>query len=59
MYGRGGRHSSNFLKTFVVDNCGASSASEIITWGGPTATFRIDQVDDIDFKWLSIREISP
>jgi F5/8 type C domain len=30
---------------------------QIITWGGPIAGFRADNVKDIDFKFLSIREI--
>jgi hypothetical protein len=30
---------------------------QIITWGGPIAAFRADNVKDIDFKFLSIREI--
>jgi len=44
---------------FVVDNCNAEDKKEVITWGGPEATFRIDIVGRVDFKWLSIREIDP
>ncbi len=29
------------------------------TWGGPIATFRWDSASDVDFKWLSVREIQP
>jgi hypothetical protein len=29
-----------------------------ITWGGPLATFRWDSASDVDFKWLSVREIA-
>ena len=32
---------------------------QIITWGGPIATFRWDGATDVDFKWLSVREIQP
>jgi len=28
-----------------------------ITWGGPIATFRWDSAEDVDFRWLSVREI--
>lgn len=40
------------------DYCGGSS-SQIVTWGGPIATFRWDNSNNADFKWLSIREIQP
>jgi hypothetical protein len=39
--------------------CGASNDAMPITWGGPTATFRWDNAPDVDFKWLSVREIQP
>ena len=32
---------------------------QIITWGGPIATFRWDTATDVDFKNLSVREINP
>jgi hypothetical protein len=32
---------------------------QIITWGGPIATFRWDTATDVDFKNLSVREIDP
>jgi hypothetical protein len=32
---------------------------QIITWGGPIATFRWDDATDVDFKFLSVREIDP
>jgi len=38
--------------------CGGSP-DQIITWGGPIATFRWDNANDVDFKWLSVREITP
>jgi len=39
--------------------CGASEDAMPITWGGPTATYRWDSANDVDFKWLSIREMQP
>lgn len=33
------------------------ASDQIITWGGPVATFRWDNARDVDFKNLSIREI--
>jgi len=38
-------------------NCQVSP-DQIITWGGPIATFRWDFASDVDFKDLSVREIS-
>lgn len=38
--------------------CGGSS-DQIITWGGPIVTFRWDNANNVDFKWLSVREIQP
>ena len=40
-------------------HCGASNTKVAMTWGGPTATFRWDSATDVDFKWLSVREIQP
>jgi acylphosphatase len=39
-------------------NCGGTP-STIITWGGPIALFRWDNIDNMDFKDFSIREIQP
>jgi hypothetical protein len=39
--------------------CGASNPAMPMTWGGPIATFRWDNASDVDFKWLSVREIQP
>jgi hypothetical protein len=36
--------------------CGGDP-DQIITWGGPIATFRWDYATDVDFKNLSVREI--
>ena len=41
------------------DKCGASDPAMPLTWGGPLATFRWDSTSDVDFKWLSVREIAP
>ncbi|TFY96657.1 carbohydrate-binding protein [Ramlibacter humi] len=38
--------------------CGGSVPAAPITWGGPIATFRWDSTSDVDFKWLSVREIA-
>ena len=39
-------------------NCGGTPTT-IITWGGPIAHFRWDNIDNMDIKDLSIREIQP
>jgi uncharacterized protein YchJ len=36
--------------------CGGAS-DQLITWGGPIATFRWDYATDVDFKNFSVREI--
>ncbi len=41
------------------DQCGARDPAMPLTWGGPLATFRWDSTSDVDFKWLSVREIQP
>lgn len=38
-------------------HCGGSVAAAPMTWGGPIATFRWDSATDVDFKWLSVREV--
>ena len=38
--------------------CGGEP-DQIITWGGPIATFRWDGASDVDIKNLSVREIQP
>ena len=38
--------------------CGGSS-DQIISWGGPIVTFRWDGANNVDMKWLSVREIKP
>lgn len=39
-------------------NCGGSD-TQVITWGGPVAIFRWDNIDDMDVKNFSVREIQP
>jgi hypothetical protein len=39
-------------------SCGGTG-STIITWGGPIATFRWDNIGDMQLKFLSVREIEP
>jgi hypothetical protein len=39
-------------------DCGAAN-TQVITWGGPIAVFRWDNIDDMDVKNFSIREIQP
>jgi hypothetical protein len=36
--------------------CGGSN-NTVITWGGPIAVFRWDQIPDMDVKYFSVREI--
>ncbi len=38
-------------------HCGGADDKMILSWGGPYATFRWDDSPDVDFKWLSVREI--
>jgi hypothetical protein len=38
--------------------CGGNPDQKI-TWGGPIVTFRWDTATNVDFKWLSVREIQP
>jgi hypothetical protein len=40
------------------DHC-SGYPDQIMTWGGPIADFRWDRASDVDFKWLSVREIQP
>ncbi|UXI70291.1 discoidin domain-containing protein [Tahibacter amnicola] len=39
--------------------CRASVADQVITWGGPLAVYRWDNIRKVDFKNLSVREIQP
>jgi hypothetical protein len=38
--------------------CGGEP-DQLITWGGPIATFRWDNATHVDFKNFSVREIEP
>jgi hypothetical protein len=40
-------------------HCGGGRDGMPFTWGGPIATFRWDNASDVDFKWMSVREIQP
>jgi hypothetical protein len=42
-----------------AQHCGGSVPGMPISWGGPIAVFRWDNAKDVDFKWLSVREIQP
>jgi hypothetical protein len=46
-------------KRFPVEECGAPTQSQIFNWGGPQVTYRIDEIRDMDFQKLSVREIVP
>lgn len=37
--------------------CNGLSEDQQIIWGGPIATFRLDNISNVDLKWLSVREI--
>jgi len=41
-----------------ADECGGDP-DQIVTWGGPIATFRWDNAGDVDVKNFSVREIQP
>jgi len=40
-----------------VTNCHAQNIYEILRWGGPLVTLRMDNVSSVQLKWLSVREI--
>src|SRR5215216_806578 len=40
-----------------VSPCNGFTNDQLIIWGGPIATFRLDNIVNIDFKQLSVREI--
>jgi hypothetical protein len=61
-----GRNQWQKVNEFVDSGGWGSSAGEcggkpdqIITWGGPTATFRWDNANNVSIKNLSVREIVP
>ena len=61
-----GLPSNNWTKVFEFTDdgdwagghtkCGGSN-NTIITWGGPIAVFRWDQIPDMDVKYFNVREI--
>jgi hypothetical protein len=61
-----GLPSNNWTKVFEFTDdgdwagghtkCGGSN-NTVITWGGPIAVFRWDQIPDMDVKYFSVREI--
>jgi hypothetical protein len=42
-----------------AQHCGGAVGAMPITWGGPIAVFRWDSATDVDFKWLTVREVQP
>ncbi|NOK00271.1 MULTISPECIES: discoidin domain-containing protein [Myxococcus] len=40
-----------------ASHCGGGVNAMPISWGGPIAVFRWDSATDVDFKWMSVREI--
>lgn len=42
-----------------ASQCDGANDKMPITWGGPIAVFRWDSAKDVDFKWMSVREIAP
>ena len=42
-----------------ASRCGGSVDAMPITWGGPITSYRWDSATDVDFKWLSVREMVP
>lgn len=63
---KNGLPSNNWTKVFEFTDdgdwagghtkCGGSN-NTVITWGGPIAVFRWDQIPDMDVKYFSVREI--
>jgi len=44
---------------FVSENLCGGTLGQMISWGGPWALFRWDNIDDMDIKDFSVREIVP
>jgi len=44
---------------FLKCPCNPVSPTEKFSWGGKNVTWRIDEVDSVEFQRLSIREIDP
>ena len=45
--------------TIPSTDCGEIQGAQLITWGGPYATFRWDEVERMEVRALSVREIDP
>jgi hypothetical protein len=43
----------------AIGNCGAGQTATPITWGGPLAVFRSDNMSSYSVKWMSVRSILP
>lgn len=56
----GGKPQNNWKLYFkYIDNDGKDSYDQVCNWGGWVHTYRIDEIDDLDFALLSIRYINP
>jgi hypothetical protein len=42
----------------VASQCGGTE-HQIASWGGPIALIRWDNINSMDLKWASVREINP
>jgi hypothetical protein len=45
------------IDQYMAEVCKSRDRGEIFSWGGPVITFRMNDAQSIDFKWLSVREI--
>ncbi len=46
-------------KSACPDSNSSQYSGRIIDWGGPLVIFRSDNLNDVDWKWASVREIVP
>jgi hypothetical protein len=46
-------------KSSGAKQCHCEKDEQPILWGGPEVTFRWDDTPEVDFKFLSVREIVP
>lgn len=51
-------HTKN-LESACPDSHSSQYSGRLINWGGPLVVFRSDNLDDVDWKWASVREILP
>jgi hypothetical protein len=47
------------IKSSGAKKCKCKKDEQPILWGGPEVVFRWDDTPDVDFKFLSVREITP